>query len=141
MASDNTTAHKAADYDRNVHQVIPFYSLIHSETIDLIRTAKPQAPGWLDTGGGTGTLIEAALPLFPAAQFFLADPSEGMLAEARQRFAAQPESRVCVLPAMVSLELPGYRPALCPAVITAIMSHHYLQPFERREAVQACYDL
>lgn len=141
MARDNTTAHKAADYDRQVQQTIPFYALLHNETIDLVRTVNPQPATWLDTGAGTGALVEAALPLFPATQFLLADPSEGMLAEARQRFAGQPEKRIRVLPAMDSLELPNYQPTLCPTVMTAIMSHHYLQPFERREAVQACYNL
>ncbi|MFZ6026867.1 MAG: class I SAM-dependent methyltransferase [Chloroflexota bacterium] len=141
MANDNTTAHKAAGYDQQVQQVIPFYRLLHDETIDLVRAVKPQPARWLDTGAGTGALIETALPYFAETQFLLADPSEEMLAEASHRFAAYPAQRVHILPAMDSLALPTHQPALCPMVITAMMSHHYLQPFERRDAVQACYRL
>ncbi len=36
--SDNTTPYKACEYDRNVRQTIPFYELIHAETIDLIKS-------------------------------------------------------------------------------------------------------
>lgn len=141
ITDNNTTSHKAIDYDRQVQQVIPFYASLHNETIDLVHIVNPKPSVWLDTGGGTGTLIDAALPLFPTTQFFLADPSKAMLLEAKQRFASQPENRVNVLPPMSSGELSTHFPTLCPDVITAIMSHHYLQPFDRREAVQACYHL
>lgn len=94
MASDNASAHMAANYDRDVRTVIPFYDLLHDETIDLVRAVKPDARFWLDTGCGTGTLIEKALRLFPKTTFLLADPSQKMLHQARTRLAGVAAGRV-----------------------------------------------
>ena len=76
---DNTTPHTSFDYDGHVRQTIPFYETMHREAVDLVHRAKPGASCWLDTGCGTGYLVELALPLFPQTQFLLADPSAAML--------------------------------------------------------------
>ena len=83
--SDNTTPYKACEYDKNVRQTIPFYELFHAETIDIVKSLKPQTKIWLDTGCGTGYLVESALTHFPQTFFILADPAEGMLIEAKKR--------------------------------------------------------
>ena len=83
--SDNTTPYRASEYDRKVRQTIPFYEMFHAETVDLIRLVKPEAKTWLDTGCGTGYLVNMALPLFPNTIFVLADPSRDMLCEAEKR--------------------------------------------------------
>jgi tRNA (cmo5U34)-methyltransferase len=41
--SDNTTPYNAREYDNNVRKTIPFYELFHAETIDLVKSLKPQA--------------------------------------------------------------------------------------------------
>ena len=92
--SDNTTPYKACEYDKNVRQTMPFYELFHTETIDLVRSLKPQAKVWLDTGCGTGYLVENAFGHFPQTFFVLADPADGMLIEAKKRLQKIPPERI-----------------------------------------------
>lgn len=141
--NDNTSAHPAALYDAEVRKVIPYYDAIQAETLDLVRSVVGEPTCWVDTGAGTGALLERALPLFPRTRFVVADPSEAMLGQARQRFAGlgAAEGRVAVLPAVASDGLPQVEPALRAQVVTAIMCHHYLDPEARRAAVRGCYDV
>ena len=129
---------RAEFYDKNVRQTIPYYETIINETIDLIRHLKPDVSCWLDTGCGTGFLVEQALAVFPDVRFVLTDPSEGMLTQARKRLA-HAGSRVCILNAMKSEGLDWPRTEPAPQVITAILCHHYSSCDERRKAVEKCY--
>ena len=139
--SDNTTPHGSARYDEKVRVTIPYYEAIQREAIDLVSSVKPDPAHWLDTGCGTGYLVELALPLFPGTRFFLADPSEAMLLEARKRFVGQAEGRVlCLAPAGTQdLQLP--EPGMRVQVVTAVMCHHYLDPAGRERAVRLCIDV
>lgn len=137
---DNKTPHKASDYDRKVRQTIPFYETIHQETIDLARTVKPDASCWLDTGCGTGHLIDLALPLLPDTEFILADPSEAMLQQARERLQGKGGTRVKFLQPVGSEGLALQMAGTKCQVVTAIQCHHYLLPPQREQAVRACFD-
>ena len=53
----NKTPYKAAAYDRNVRQTLPYYEIIHEEIIDLVQAIHPGVMCWLDTGCGTGALV------------------------------------------------------------------------------------
>jgi tRNA (cmo5U34)-methyltransferase len=128
-------------YERSIRQTIPFYDLMHAQTIDLVRTVKPNVEMWLDTGCGTGYTVELALPLFPRARFTLADPDEAMLSFAKTRLKDVAGNRVRFLPPMPTAGLLAHRESLHPQVITAIQCHHYLQPHERREATRVCFEL
>jgi len=139
--NDNATAHPAHQYDAGVRQVIPFYDTIRGETLDLVRMIAGEPARWVDTGAGTGTLVELALAAFPRTQFVLADPSEAMLGQARLRLGKVNPGRVTLLPAMGSAGLSRVEPPLRVEVVTAILCHHYLTPPERQAAVQACYDI
>ena len=142
--NDNKSAHPAAHYDAEVRKVIPFYDSIQSETLDLVRAVVGEPACWVDTGAGTGALVERALPLFPRTRFVVADPSEAMLGQARQRFAglgAAAEGRVSVLQPVASDGIPQVAPALRAQVVTAIMCHHYLEPEARRAAVRGCFEV
>ncbi len=141
MSADNTTAHPAAAFDGGVRQTVPFYETIQRQALDLVHTIKPEPASWLDTGCGTGYLVELAAPLFPHTHFVLADPSAAMLEQARKRLARWPDVRVEILPPMPSEKLGAWQPQTRPQVITALLCHHYLQPAERRRAVQTCFDL
>lgn len=139
--SDNLTPHKAAEYDRKVRQTVPYYETIHSEVIRLVKVIKPDVKRWLDTGCGTGSLIEQALGVFPQTQFILADPAEAMLEQARRRLAGVAKNRVTILPPIPS---GGLRSCLDPGqaeVITAIQCHHYSSPEGRMNALQSCFEL
>ena len=63
-------------YNSVVRQIMPFYDTVHSETVDLVKTIKPDVKQWLDGGCGTGNLVELALKAFPDTGFILADPTE-----------------------------------------------------------------
>jgi tRNA (cmo5U34)-methyltransferase len=139
--SDNTTPHSAVEYDKSVRQTIPYYEIIQSETVDLVRTIKPEVNCWLDTGCGTGYLVEIALPHFPQTIFILTDPSELMLKQAMNRFKGMQEKRVRYLSPTPSESLNTYKDQIHPQIITAVLSHHYLQKPQRYQATQVCYQL
>ena len=121
--------------------MIPFYDAIQSETLDLVRSVAGEPALWVDSGAGTGALVERALVAFPHTRFVLADPSEAMLAQARLRLGGAKAERVTLLPAVDSAGLSPVKPPLRVQVVTAVMCHHYSTPPERRAAVQACYDI
>ena len=141
MANDNTSAHPAAQYDAEVRKVIPFYDEIQTETLDLVRSIAGEPAVWVDTGAGTGALVERALPLFPRTRFAVADPSEAMLGQARRRLGGLPAERVRFLEPTGSDGLSRVTPALRAQVVTAILCHHYLEPEARRAAVRACFEV
>jgi len=138
---DNLTAHKAADYDEHVRRMIPFYEVIHNQVIQLAQAVRPDANVWVDTGCGTGYLVEQAMAAFPNTKFILADPSEAMLEQTRKRLTSTPLERLTILPAVDSTMLGSQVKPGSVDVVTAIQCHHYLQPDGRRRAVRACFDL
>lgn len=137
--SDNKTPYKASEYDKNVKETIPFYELFHNEIIDLVKTLKPEAKCWLDTGCGTGFLVWKAFLQFPRTFFILADPSKEMIIQARKRLRSVPSERIRFIDSVGSENL-AENLTERPEVITAVMCHHYLKPEQRRNAVKACFD-
>ena len=128
-------------YDNVVRQMMPFYDVFQAEVIDLVKTLRPDVTQWLDTGCGTGSLVEPALKAFPQTCFVLADPTEKMLQAAVTRFKALSGSRMTFLPPVPTEGLPAYQEVLKPQVITAILCHHYYQKEQRRRATEICYQL
>ncbi len=128
-------------YDNAVRQIIPFYDVIQAEVIDVVKTVKPDVKQWLDTGCGTGNLVERALKAFPQTGFVLADPTEKMIEAAKSRLKRTDGKRVTFLPPAPTVVLPAYKDLLKPQVITAILCHHYLQKEQRRKATDICYRL
>jgi tRNA (cmo5U34)-methyltransferase len=137
--SDNSTPYFAAVYNSQVRSTIPYYDEFHQETINLIKAMHIEPKYWLDTGCGTGTLVQKALPLFPETKFILADPSAEMLNNAKRKFAGVPADRVQFLEPVNTQDLP--ESVTSPEVITAIQSHHYISRKERIKATTVCFDL
>lgn len=137
---DNKTPHRASEYDGKIQKVLPYYTRFHAETIDLVKTVNPGVQTWLDTGCGTGYLVENALKSFRDCTFYLADPSESMLEQARKRLEHADSTKTIFLEAAPSSALAG-QIGDKPEVITSIQSHHYLSKTARKEAITACYDL
>ncbi|MDP4094897.1 MAG: class I SAM-dependent methyltransferase [Bacillota bacterium] len=133
---DNSTAHMALEYDSKVNQTIPRYEFFHTDTIDMVKTAVPNPGSWLDTGCGTGNLISKAYDLFPKTIFILADPSESMLGNARQKLGFCSE-RLKILEPAGSQDLSLDSGSL--DVITAIQSHHYFDAETRKKATLNCF--
>jgi len=132
--TDNTSAHKAAEYEIEVARTIPFHDEILRSAVDVPLAAR--APErWLDTGCGPGKLVELARARAAAAEFWLADPSEAMLAIARARHGDLPAERFVLakseeLPALGAFD-----------VVTAIQCHHYGDAAARARAVARCREL
>ncbi len=76
---------------------------------------------WLDTGCGTGTLVEKAIKQFPSTHFVLVDPSQQMIEAAKQKLATYPN--VEFLEPAPTKNLSNIKTIF--DVITAIQSHHY----------------
>jgi tRNA (cmo5U34)-methyltransferase len=138
--SDNTTPYKSSDYDSNVRKTIPFYEQFHYETIDLVKSLKPDVKIWLDTGCGTGYLVSKACKYFPDTLFILADPAEAMLTNAKKYLQKTLSENFRFFDSVPSENLSGNLDVE-PDVITAIMCHHYLSVEHRLDATTACYDL
>ena len=132
---DNKTSQPAQDYDATIEKTMPYYRFFHAETLALVKHALRHEPrSWLDTGCGTGILVDRAMAAFKDTRFVLADPSAAMLDIARAKFTACKE---CEYVPAATEELD------CPAdgfdVITAILAHHYLDADNRRKATKNCF--
>jgi tRNA (cmo5U34)-methyltransferase len=134
---DNTTAHNSDTYDRQIRMTIPHYDDIHTEILNFIKVQCPNPKTWLDTGCGTGSFIKNAQVLFPDTEFFIADPSEGMVAKAVKVLEG---CRYTLVGRCGTADLPKNTRQRFD-VITAIQCHHYLARKQRNEAVRACYFL
>jgi tRNA (cmo5U34)-methyltransferase len=137
--SDNTTPHSASQYDAQIRNTVPYYDNFHAETINFIHATGMHPKFWLDTGCGTGSLIEKAFDIFKETTFILADPSPKMMNEAKNKFRDKMESgRISLLDPVSTEDL---RLKLKVDVITAIQSHHYLSKAKREKATRTCYGL
>ena len=68
---------KGNDYDGKVRQVIPYYDEILTQVTDLVDILGLKEISWLDTGGGSGTLLSKAFKKFGnIRRAVLCDPSE-----------------------------------------------------------------
>jgi len=129
--SDNTTAHKADEYEAEVHKTIPFHDEILRTAIDVVLASKPDLKRWLDTGCGPGKLVELARERAPRVDYALADPSAAMVAIAKARHPGI-EAWTCG-----SADLPDAEPF---DAITAVLCHHYLDAETRLKSVERCRD-
>ena len=134
---DNATSHNADQYDRQIRATIPHYDDIHDEILNFVKVQCPRPRTWLDTGCGTGSFIRKAQVIFPDTEFFIADPSDGMLVKAAQTLEG---CRYSLLGRCETADIPGITKRRFD-VITAIQCHHYLSKEGRNEAVSACYSL
>lgn len=130
----NTTPLTASEYDNGIEKTVPYYSQFYNNVLDLVLSTGITSGSWLDTGCGTGALIEKAHSMFPDIQYTLCDPSDEMLMQARQNLSDIPG---CEYINKGSQEL-DYNSTF--DIVTAIQSHHYLKRDERRTAVSKCYD-
>lgn len=133
--SDNTTAHSASDYEKEVARTIPFHDEILRTAIDVALAANAKPARWLDTGAGPGKLVELARASSPSTEFLVADPSSAMLELAKSRLADFPAERFV---RKSSEELPDFGPF---DVVTAIQCHHYGDAAARERSVSRCRDL
>ena len=129
----NKTPFKAADYDKNVRRVIPFYDTIYEQITGLISVYfGGRSISLLDTGCGSGNMGAQALEKLNVSELVLCDPSEAMLSITRERFGDRAEYR-CIGSEQLDHEERF-------DVVTAIQSHHYYSDKSLRElAVKNCF--
>jgi len=138
MNNDNTTPHDAVSYDKKVRATIPFYEIFHSQTIDLVKTVRPNPKLWLDTGCGTGYLVREAVKIFKDTNFILADPSDRMIDECRQNL--QGMQNISIFEPVDTVRLKD-KIKKNTDVITAIQAHHYLNEDARIKSTNVIYQL
>ncbi|ADZ09767.1 Methyltransferase type 12 [Methanobacterium lacus] len=138
-AKDNSSSHRSEDYDLQIGDTIPYYESFHDETLNMVKTILKEPKIWLDTGCGTGTLVNKAVQEFDTTSFILSDPSPEMLNLAREKLSNQTKRLRILNPNETSNISLGND--LKPDVITAIQAHHYLSKEERTETTKVCYDL
>lgn len=130
---DNLSSYKSNDYDSRIDSVLPYYREFHRQIIDLVQALDLDRIKWLDTGCGTGSLAKEALEHFDHVSFTLCDPSEGMLETAKAKLSGADIRYVQT----ASQELPFDGEF---DLVTAVQSHHYLDPQTRKTAVIHCYN-
>ena len=79
-------------YDRTPGQL--FFGRIHRPVVNAVCSGRVLPRRVVDLGCGTGRLLEALLPRLAGAELVGIDPSQGMIAVARTRFAAEPRVRL-----------------------------------------------
>ncbi len=129
---DNKSAYNSGIYDEKIINVLPYYREYHSQIIDLVRDMGYTDPDWLDTGCGTGTLARRVMENRSDVKFTLCDPSEKMLEEAKGKLAGREIRFFNISSQQITFESEF-------DVVTAVQSHHYLKPGERKDAVSKCY--
>ena len=139
-AKNNMTPYNPQEYDTNINNTIPYYSAIHQEILNLVKAFSLEAKVWMDTGCGTGNLVEKAAKDFPGTKFLLLDPSKDMLEIAKKKLASFSRERMEFLEASPTQEFSSKLEER-PDIITAIQCHHYLNNEERTKAVKVCFDL
>jgi tRNA (cmo5U34)-methyltransferase len=138
--TQNATPHLPEDFDARISAVLPYYSCFHQETINFVKSLPSSPRIWMDTGCGTGSLVNKATKEFPATKFLLLDPSEGMINQARKKLSSCPAGRLEFLRASATQEF-SQELEEQPDVITAIQCHHYLTLEDRAKATGVCYRL
>ena len=129
---DNKSAYNSSVYDENIVSTLPYYREYHNQIIDLVKAMGTKDINWLDTGCGTGTLASRVLDSRDDVKFTLCDPSEQMLEIAQNKLCGS-DIRVF----NIALQMMTFDSEF--DVVTAVQSHHYLKPDERKLAVGNCF--
>ena len=129
---DNKSAYNSSVYDENIVSTLPYYREYHNQIIDLVKAMGTKDINWLDTGCGTGTLASRVLDSRDDVKFTLCDPSEQMLEIAQNKLCGSDIRVFNIASQMMTFDSEF-------DVVTAVQSHHYLKPDERKTAVENCF--
>ena len=118
-------------YDHYILKTLPYVQEFYQQTISMIRQYGRETGKLLDLGCGTGMLEKLLREAFPELAIVAVDPSEDMLKEAEEKQVPEVEYRLGTSQELSDIE--EYD------VITAIMSHHLMQPEERKDVISKIY--
>lgn len=131
----NNSRLQADTYDEMILATIPFYNQFYQNIIQLVKACRQSPKLWIDTGCGTGNVIGKVGKFFPGTEFILADPSEPMLNQAKEKIKGLELGISYHLSDTQSLNLPDNS----ADVISAVLCHHYLDKETRQAAVENCF--
>ena len=132
IMKDNKSAYNSSVYDANIVSTLPYYREYHNQIIDLVKAMEMRDIDWLDTGCGTGTLASRVLECRSDVRFTLCDPSEQMLDIAENKLSGRDIRGFNIASQNMDFDSEF-------DVVTAVQSHHYLKPDERKIAVGNCF--
>jgi tRNA (cmo5U34)-methyltransferase len=121
----------ARSYDGLRRQLIPCFDDFYGAALDLVTEFAPPGARILDLGAGTGLLSALVAERLPDAELVLTDLAEGMLAQARERFAG----RVPPVELRVMNHLDLAEEGVYDVVMSALSIHHLED--EGKQAVYA----
>lgn len=129
----NRSAFNSDEYDKKVNDVLPYYSQYNKQIYDIIENLELTEFCWLDTGCGTGNLINGIKDKYPKGRFVLCDPSLGMLNCAKEKLSSQNNIEFINISSQ-ELNFKSFFD-----IVTSVQSHHYLDKQQRQIAVTNCY--
>lgn len=135
--SEQKFADMAQKYDNHIQTTIPCYNEFFNHTISLIQAINNSPRTWLDTGCGTGAMVEKAMTAFPKTEFFLCDPSPHMLQQAKNKPSLNSQTRIHISDQPLNTKELSF-PDESFDVITAIQCHHYMKRDDRQAALNNC---
>lgn len=121
----------ARSYDGLRRQLIPCFDDFYGAALDLVTEFAPPGARILDLGAGTGLLSALVAERLPDAELVLTDLAEGMLAQAKERFAG----RVPPVELRVMNHLDLAEEGVYDVVMSALSIHHLED--EGKQAVYA----
>lgn len=133
MSKDNKSPVNAAEYDKKISVLLPYYSDFHAQTLSLVQNMGYEKVRWLDLGCGTGTLAQKACSLINEISFVMLDPSAQMLEVAKTNNPGLEAEYLCAPSEAIDFTEEFQ-------VVTAIQSHHYMTEEARKHTTQKVFN-
>lgn len=123
--------YKPDDYDHYITYTLPFIRDMYGQVVSMVKNYGNTRGKMLDLGCGTGMLEKLIREALPELSIVAVDPSEKMLQQAREKQIPNVEYQKGI-----SQEI-TYEDEF--DLVTAIMSHHFMQADVRRETTAKVY--
>ncbi len=125
-------------YDRMAPVLVPKYSFLQDELINLILAKNKQPDIVVDLGAGSGRLLEKVLNRFPGAIGYWIDFSEDFHRVAQQRLMSYGD-RVKFILSPLEGDWEANMGEQADLFISMSAIHH-LEPLEKKKLTQKCFD-
>lgn len=125
----------ARGYDRARRQLVPKFDEVYGAVLGAIPYGTGDGFRVLDLGAGTGLLSAMVAEAFPNARLTLVDFSEGMLGEARRRFASYGGGRFAF--SVLDYAREDLRGEY--EVVVSALSIHHLEDEDKRRVFRKVY--
>ncbi|MGN0536432.1 MAG: class I SAM-dependent methyltransferase [Acutalibacteraceae bacterium] len=125
-------AFNANEYDGKIRQTMPYYDIMYTQILDLVRTVVPYPKAWLDIGCGSGKIGLTCAEQYKenCPSFVMCDVSEEMLDIAKRNLTGKMRAEFWNCAAQDIDEHERFD------VVTAIFVNHYLNREERLKSLK-----